>query len=391
MNKYDALQYLDSIGIPLTNEEYQANGAIKVVVGLSGGVDSSVSAQVLKLMGYETIGIFMKNWEETDDSGQCTSEIDAKDAQKIANQVGIPYYALNFVEEYKENVFQYFIDEYKKGHTPNPDILCNREIKFKVFYDKAMELGANYLATGHYCQHKGLDGKDLLIKGIDQGKDQTYFLYTMQSEVLKNVLFPIGHLEKPVVRKIALDFKLATATKKDSTGICFIGERNFKEFLSQYIQEQKGDFVNLETGKILGPHDGHSYYTNGQRKGLGLGGPGGPWFVVDKDIHQNIVYVVEGDKHPALYADELIAFEESWVNERPSFPLKCKAKVRYRQQDQSCTIYEEGSDLKVVFDAPQRAISKRQSVVFYIDDLCIGGAVIKESGASYYEMKKVLP
>lgn len=391
MNIYDALQYLKSIGIELTEEQYQRNSTIKVVVGLSGGVDSSVSAQILKLMGYETIAIFMKNWEETDNTGQCTSENDAKDAEKIANQVGIPYYALNFVEEYRENVFQYFLDEYKKGHTPNPDILCNREIKFKVFYEKAMELGANFLATGHYCQHLTQDGKDLLIKGIDQGKDQTYFLYTMQSDVLKNVLFPIGHLEKPVVRKIALDFGLATATKKDSTGICFIGERNFKEFLSQYIKKQKGDFVHLETGKVLGPHDGHCYYTNGQRKGLGLGGPGGPWFVVDKDIDQNIVYVAEGERHPALYADELIAFEQSWVNECPEFPLKCKAKVRYRQKDQACTVYAEGSNLKVVFDRPQRAISKRQSVVFYLNELCLGGAVIKESGSSYYEMKKTLP
>lgn len=391
MNKNDALEYLKSIKIDLNEQQYDANSKIKVVVGLSGGVDSSVSAMVLKLMGYETIGIFMKNWEETDDSGQCTSEIDAKDAEKIANQVGISYYALNFVEEYRENVFQHFLDEYKKGHTPNPDILCNREIKFKVFYEKSMELGAQYLATGHYCQHKEIDGKDVLIKGVDQGKDQTYFLYTMQSEVLKNVLFPIGHLEKPIVRKIANDFNLATATKKDSTGICFIGERNFKEFLSQYIKSQKGNFVHLETQKVLGPHDGHSYYTTGQRKGLGLGGPGGPWFVVDKDIDQNIVYVAEGDKHPALYADELIAFEESWVNTRPHFPLKCKAKVRYRQQDQKCTIHEEGDVLKVVFDSPQRAISKRQSVVFYLDDLCLGGAIIKESGATYYEMKKNLP
>jgi tRNA-specific 2-thiouridylase len=391
MNMYDALQYLNSIGIELNEKQYLENSHKKVIVGLSGGVDSSVSAQVLKLMGFETIGIFMKNWEETDDSGQCTSEIDAKDAQKIAEQVGIPYYSLNFVEEYRENVFQYFLDEYKKGHTPNPDILCNREIKFKVFYEKAMELGADYLATGHYCQHKEVNGQDLLVKGVDQDKDQTYFLYTMQANVLKNVLFPIGHLEKPTVRKIAEDFKLATAAKKDSTGICFIGERNFKEFLSQYIKSQQGDFVHLDSGKVLGPHDGHSYYTNGQRKGLGLGGPGGPWFVVDKDIEKNIVYVVEGDKHPALYADELYAFEESWVNERPTFPLKCSAKIRYRQKDQTCTVYEEGDKLKVIFDSPQRAISPRQSIVFYQEDICLGGAVIEKSGANYFEMNKTLP
>lgn len=388
---YDALQYLYSIGVKLTEEQYQNNSQKKVIVGLSGGVDSSVSAQVLKLMGYETIGIFMKNWDEKDENGYCSAEEDAKDAQKIASQVGIPYYSLNFVKEYRENVFQHFLDEYKKGNTPNPDILCNREIKFKVFYDKAMELGADYLATGHYCQHIQSGEEELLVKGVDNGKDQTYFLYTMQSNILKNVLFPIGHLEKKTVRKIAQDFELATAAKKDSTGICFIGERNFKEFLSQYIKSQQGNFVHLETQKILGPHDGHSYYTNGQRKGLGLGGPGGPWFVADKDIENNFVYVVEGERHPALFADELWAFEESWVNNRPTFPLKCSAKIRYRQQDQACTIYEDGKSLKVIFDEPQRAISVQQSIVFYQENVCLGGAVISKSGESYFQMKKDLP
>lgn len=391
MNKLNALAYLKSIGLPITEAQYEENQSKKVIVGLSGGVDSSVSAVVVKLMGFETLGIFMRNWEEKDENGQCTAELDAKDAQKVADQIGIKYYSLNFVEEYRQNVFQYFLNEYKKGNTPNPDILCNKEIKFKVFYEKAMELGADYLATGHYCQHQLIDGKNVLVKGVDQGKDQTYFLYTMQSEVLKNVIFPIGHLEKSTVRKIAEDFKLATASKKDSTGICFIGERDFKEFLSQYLETQKGSFVNLETLNVLGPHDGYCFYTNGQRKGLGLGGPGGPWFVADKDIDQNIVYVVEGEKHPALYADELIAFEDIWVNERPKFPLKCKAKVRYRQQDQACTITEEEGKLKVVFDRPQRAISQRQAIVFYDENICLGGATIFQAGDSYFKQGKDLP
>lgn len=392
MNKSDSLEYLDSIGISLSAQQFDLNQNQKVVVGMSGGVDSSVCAIILKLMGYETIGIFMKNWEELDENGQCTSEMDSKDAQSVANDIDIPYYVLNFVDEYKENVFQFFLDEYKKGNTPNPDILCNKEIKFKVFFDKAMSLGADFLATGHYCQKKNINEKTVLVKGADQSKDQTYFLYTMQSEVLHKVLFPIGHLQKSTVRKIAKDFKLSTATKKDSTGICFIGERNFKEFLNQYIDSQKGNFINLDSGDILGAHDGHCFYTNGQRKGLGLGGPGGPWFVADKDIKQNIVYVVEGQTHPALYADELTAFEDIWVNEKPSFPIKCQAKIRYRQQDQECLVTQlENGNLKVSFSTPQRAISPRQAIVFYQGEICLGGATILMPGKSYKEQNKKLP
>lgn len=392
MNKSDSLEYLDSIGISLSAQQFDLNQNQKVVVGMSGGVDSSVCAIILKLMGYETIGIFMKNWEELDENGQCTSEIDSKDAQSVANDIDIPYYVLNFVDEYKENVFQFFLDEYKKGNTPNPDILCNKEIKFKVFFDKAMSLGADFLATGHYCQKKNINEETVLVKGTDQSKDQTYFLYTMQSEVLDKVLFPIGHLQKSTVRKIATDFKLSTATKKDSTGICFIGERNFKDFLSQYLDSQRGNFINLDTGDILGAHDGHCFYTNGQRKGLGLGGPGGPWFVVDKDIEKNIVYVVEGQNHPALYADDLTAFEDIWVNEKPTFPIKCQAKIRYRQQDQECLVTQlENGNLKVIFSTPQRAISPRQAIVFYQGEICLGGATILMPGKSYKEKNKKLP
>lgn len=391
MDMYESIEYLNSIGINIDQETYQKNSEKTVIVGMSGGVDSSVSALLVKMQGYKTLGIFMKNWEETGDDGKCTSEQEYKDVIAVAEKIEIPYYSVNFVEEYRENVFKNFLEEYEAGFTPNPDILCNREIKFKVFFQKAMELGADFLATGHYCQHEYVDGTSVLTKGVDQGKDQTYFLYTMQEEVLDKVLFPIGHLEKKIVRKVAADFDLATASKKDSTGICFIGERNFKNFLSGYIKEQKGNFVRLDDQKVVGPHDGYCYYTVGQRKGLGLGGPGGPWFVAGKDIATNIVYVVEGDKHPALYSDYLYATDISWVakDKDVSFPIECKAKIRYRQADQDCLVTEvEPGKLKVEFKTPQRAVALRQSVVFYKEDICLGGAIISESAPSYFELNK---
>jgi len=381
MNTDGNLNYLNSIGIEISKEMIANNAAQTVVVGMSGGVDSSVTALLVKMMGYKTIGIFMKNWEEDDENGRCQSEKEYEDVVAVAEQLDIPYFSINFVDEYKEKVFQHFLDEYEAGFTPNPDILCNREIKFKVFFNKAKELGANYLATGHYCQN--VDGK--LIKGRDTNKDQTYFLYTMQGDVLKDVLFPIGGLEKKIVRKIAHDFDLATATKKDSTGICFIGERNFKNFLSKYLSEQKGNFIRLDDGKIMGPHDGYCFYTNGQRKGLGLGGPGGPWFVADKDRDTNTVYVVEGEKHPALYCEFIECDELSWVHNKPEFPLKCMAKIRYRQADQSCTVTETKDGLKVEFDSPQRAAAMRQSIVFYYGETCLGGGMISKIGPSLFK------
>lgn len=382
MNIQENIAYLEKFGIHLTPEIYAQNSQKKVIMGMSGGVDSSVCALVLKLQGFEVIGMFMKNWEEKDADGVCTSERDYQDVIKVCEKIDIPYYSVDFVEEYRENVFKFFLDEYKKGLTPNPDILCNREIKFKVFYEKALELGADYLATGHYCQI--IDGK--LVKGIDQGKDQTYFLYAIDKKVLDKVLFPIGHLEKKFVREIAKDYDLATKEKKDSTGICFIGERDFKLFLSNYIQAQKGNFVRLDDNKIVGPHDGHCFYTVGQRKGLGLGGPGGPWFVAKKDSETNTVYVVEGEEHPALYADTLWTSNEiNWLIEKPEFPLKVSAKIRYRQKDEPCTVYLEGDILKVVFDRPQRAISLRQSVVFYKGEVCLGGGIIEKSGETIFE------
>lgn len=370
------------------------NRSVKtVVVGMSGGVDSSVSALLLKQQGYNVIGLFMKNWEEEDAQGVCMSSYDFEDVVRVCDQIGIPYYSVNFVKEYRENVFNQFLEEFKQGHTPNPDILCNREIKFKVLLEKALQLGADYLATGHYCQTVTVNAENYLLKGFDPGKDQSYFLYTIQSNTLSKVLFPIGHLQKKQVRAIAEENGLATSQKKDSTGICFIGERNFKQFLSQYIAYTPGNFETLN-GAIVGKHDGVAYYTIGQRKGMGLGGQGEPWFVVGKDIPRNVVYIERGVQHPALFCDELIAEEPSWVSMQgiPELPFTCTAKVRYRQTDQACTIVsaEEGK-LRVVFDIPQRAVTPRQSIVFYKDNVCLGGAIIKNAGPSYYYQNKNLP
>jgi tRNA-specific 2-thiouridylase len=364
------------------------NSQKTVVVGMSGGVDSSVTAALLKEQGYRVIGLFMKNWEEKDDQGVCTTATDFEDVAAVCEKLDIPYYTVNFVKEYWDNVFVHFLNEYKQGYTPNPDILCNREIKFKVFFEKAMELGADYLATGHYCQN--IDGK--LVKGSDTGKDQTYFLYTIKKEILAKVLFPVGAIHKSEVRKIAEKYDLATKAKKDSTGICFIGERDFKKFLSGYVKSTAGDFRTMD-GKKVGRHEGSVYYTLGQRRGLGLGGEGDRWFVVAKDTSKNIVYVERGSDHPALYCDELKAVELSWVSGvAPALPFKCKAKVRYRQADQDCTIMSIIDGVAhVVFDQPQRAVTPRQSVVFYLNDECLGGAMIDHAGASYFERGLELP
>jgi len=362
-----------------------------VIVGMSGGVDSSVAALLLKEQGYKVIGLFMKNWEEEDENGVCQSSKEYADVISVCEKLDIPYYSVDFVKEYHDNVFTHFVEEYKQGHTPNPDILCNREIKFKVFFNKAMELGADYLATGHYCQSINLSGTHQLVKGNDTGKDQSYFLYTIKSNVLEKVLFPIGDLPKSEVREIAKKYNLITHDKKDSTGICFIGERNFKNFLSNYIQIKDGNFENLQ-GEVVGSHQGSAFYTLGQRKGLGLGGAGQPWFVVGKDTDRNVVVVERGEDHPALFCDYLYANEVSWVDIsfKPKLPYKCFAKSRYRQQDQPCTIVEDKDGVfKVEFDEAQRAITVRQSIVFYqnIEDqrVCLGGAMIKEAGPTHYQ------
>ena len=364
-----------------------------VVVGVSGGVDSSVAALLLKQQGYNVVGMFLKNWEEEDENGVCHAQQDYQDAVSVCEKIGIPYYAIEFVEEYRQNVFNQFVAEYKKGLTPNPDILCNREIKFNLFLKKALEVGADYLATGHYCRNELVEGQHSLLKGVDPGKDQSYFLYTIKKEILAKVLFPVGGLLKKEVRKIAADNNFKNKDKKDSTGICFIGERNFRQFLSTYIPAQPGNFENL-AGEVVGRHMGAAYYTLGQRKGLGLGGPGAPWYVVSKDMSRNVVIVERGEHHPALFCDYIIADTASWVAGDFAFslPFACQAKLRYRQKDQRCTIESMiNGQLRVSFEIPQRAATPGQSIVFYSDQLCLGGAVIIKTGPSYFEMNKQLP
>ncbi len=379
-----------------------SNSSKTVVVGMSGGVDSSVCAAVLKEQGFNVIGLFMKNWEEEDDNGVCQASKEYADVERVCDKLGIPCYSVEFVREYRDGVFSHFLKEYEAGHTPNPDILCNREIKFKVFFQEAMRLGADFLATGHYCQNKLIAGEHRLVKGEDPGKDQTYFLYAINGEVLPKVLFPIGHLQKSEVREIAHKYDLATKDKKDSTGICFIGERNFKNFLSNYLAIRPGPFETLD-GSVVGEHSGVAYYTLGQRKGLGLGGQGEPWFVVGKDIERNVVIVERGEFHPALYTDGLTATQVSWIGGeefarqlKERLPLKLHAKVRYRQKDQAATITAyEGDRLTVEFDHPQRAVTTRQSIVFYeeIDgeSVCLGGAMIEAPFKNYFELQRELP
>jgi len=356
-----------------------------VIVGMSGGVDSSVSALLLKQQGYHVIGLFMKNWEEKDDQGVCRSAQDYDDVRRVCDQLAIPYYGVNFVEEYRTQVFTQFIEDFKKGLTPNPDILCNREIKFKVFLQKALELGGHFLATGHYCQNIATAEGFSLVKGIDATKDQTYFLYTINRSILKKVLFPIGNLQKIEVREIARRHQLATFDKKDSTGICFIGKRDFRPFLSQYIQAQPGTFETLQ-GKVVGFHQGAAYYTLGQRKGLGIGGAGDAWFVVGKVLDRNVVLVEQGSDHPALYCDDLIANSLSWVSGfPPQPPFSCYAKVRYRQEDQPCCIEKiENGCVSVTFPIPQRAVTPGQSIVFYDGITCLGGGIIQQPGHSHF-------
>lgn len=349
-----------------------------VVVGMSGGVDSSVTALLLKEQGYRVIGLFMKNWDEKDENGVCRSTQDYEDVMKVCDQLAIPCYAVNFVKEYWDNVFAQFISDFKKGFTPNPDILCNREIKFKVFLDKAMAIGADFLATGHYCRHQVIEGKNVLLKGIDPDKDQSYFLYTLQQAALQKVMFPIGGLKKSEVKKIASQHQLATAAKKESMGICFIGKRDFRPFLNQYIASEPGNFEDVH-GNVIGRHVGIAFYTLGQRKGLGIGGPGEAWFVIAKDVKRNVIVIDQGADHPALYKESLLAGDLSWVaGEPPLLPLRCRAKIRYRQPDQECLVepHSEG-EVSVHFAIPQRAITPGQSIVFYEGDICLGGGVIR--------------
>ncbi|MGG6310933.1 tRNA 2-thiouridine(34) synthase MnmA [Paenibacillus macerans] len=355
----------------------------RVVVGMSGGVDSSVTALLLKQQGYDVIGIFMKNWDDTDEFGYCTAEADAEDVRRVCEQIDIPYYTVNFEKQYYDKVFAYFLEEYKRGRTPNPDVMCNREIKFGEFLNKALDLGADYVATGHYARVVEEGGAYKLLRGEDNNKDQTYFLNALNQEQLSKAMFPIGHLPKPEVRRIAEEAGLYTAKKKDSTGVCFIGERNFKEFLSNYLPAKSGDMVDIVTGEVKGRHDGLMYYTLGQRQGLGIGGSGTgePWFVAEKDLERNILYVVQGDKHPSLYSTSLIASGVNWIagaDKLPEGPFRCTAKFRYRQPDQGVTLTAQpDGTVRVQFDQPQKAITPGQAVVFYQGDECLGGGTIE--------------
>jgi tRNA-specific 2-thiouridylase len=351
----------------------------RVVVGMSGGVDSSVAALLLKQQGYDVIGVFMKNWDDTDENGVCTATEDYNDVVRVCNQIGIPYYAVNFEKQYWEKVFTYFLDEYKAGRTPNPDVMCNKEIKFKAFLEHAMALGADYLATGHYARVAYRDGEYKLLRGLDQNKDQTYFLNQLGQEQLSKVLFPIGELEKAQVRQIAKEAGLATANKKDSTGICFIGERNFKQFLSNYLPAQPGVMQTLD-GEVKGKHDGLMYYTIGQRHGLGIGGSGEPWFVVGKNLRDNILYVAQGFDNELLYSDAIIATNVNWVSgKQPTEPITCTAKFRYRQPDVPVTVHMlDEQTAKVEFAERVRAVTPGQAVVFYRGEECLGGGTIDQ-------------
>lgn len=352
----------------------------RVVLGMSGGVDSSVCALLLKQAGYEVIGIFMKNWDEKDESGVCTATADYDDVRRVADQVGVPYYTVNFEKEYWDRVFSYFLSEYRRGRTPNPDVMCNQEIKFNAFLDYAMKLEADYIAMGHYARVREESGQWKLLRGADSGKDQSYFLSRITQEALAKTLFPIGDMTKAEVRKIAEANGLYTARKKDSTGVCFIGERDFDLFLDRYLLSSPGEMINADDGKVIGEHHGLIHYTLGQRKGIGIGGVGSgePWFVAGKDIEGNRIYVVQGEKNPALYSTSLIGEMPVWISgSMPKLPMKCTAKFRYRQQDISVTVYALPENcLHIVYNEPVKAVTPGQIAVFYDGEVCLGSSII---------------
>ena len=357
---------------------------MRIVVGMSGGVDSAVSALLLKRAGHDVIGVFMKNWEEKDDEGVCTATADWQDVQACCEKIDIPYYSVNFAKEYRERVFSLFLDEYRKGRTPNPDVLCNREIKFKAFLDFAMKLGAERLATGHFCRlREEADGVKLL-RGVDTNKDQSYFLYMLTQPPLRRAVFPVGGLTKGEVRALAEEAGLPVAKKRDSTGVCFIGERDFKPFLQGFLPAQPGPMVT-EAGETIGRHDGLMYYTLGQRRGLGIGGQkggdGGRWFVIEKDLENNRLVVAQGEDSPRLYTTHCRASQATWIAGRaPAASFDCTAKYRYRQPDQHVHVeVGEGGELLVTACEPQRAVTPGQSVVLYDGEVCLGGAIAEET------------
>jgi tRNA-uridine 2-sulfurtransferase len=369
----------------------------RVIVGLSGGVDSSVAALLLQQQGCHVEGLFMKNWDEDDGSEYCTAAEDLEDAKRVAEKLDIPLHQANFAAEYWDNVFEHFLEEYRAGRTPNPDVLCNREIKFNVFADYARTLGADHIATGHYARvrHDGSnkaltntsnntsknDNAASLMKGLDDNKDQSYFLQSVSADQLHNVLFPLGELHKPQVRQMALDHGLPTHAKKDSTGICFIGERRFKDFLGQYLPAQPGD-IESDDGTVIGRHDGLMYHTLGQRQGLHIGGiqgrPEMPWYVLDKNLERNVLVVGQGNDHPRLFTSSLRCQEIHWIGAAPALPFTGHAKVRYRQPDQLCKISRDGDAYRIDFDLPQRAVTPGQWACVYDGEYCLGGGIIDD-------------
>ena len=354
-----------------------------IVVGMSGGVDSAVTALLLHRAGHDVTGVFMNNWEEKDESGVCTSERDFADVRAVCDKIGIPYYSVNFAKEYRERVFSYFLDEYRRGRTPNPDVLCNREIKWNVFLDFALGLGAEKLATGHFARLDQRDGRYRLLRAADENKDQTYFLYMIGQRALKYALFPVGGMTKSEIRDIARREGLPVSEKKDSTGVCFIGERNFKEFLKGYLPAQPGEIRTVD-GKVVGRHDGLMYYTLGQRRGLGIGGGGDGrrWFVVGKDLKNNVLLVEQGEDSPLLYSNETVIDDLTWIaGEAPldvGGEMRCQVRLRHRQplQDATACLTDAGH-MTLRFDAPQRAVTPGQSAVLYLGEACLGGGVIQ--------------
>ena len=358
-----------------------------IMIGMSGGVDSSVAALLLAREHEDIAGLFMQNWEEDERFGECQADRDRADALRVCGKLGIAFHTRNFAAEYWDQVFESFLAEYRAGRTPNPDVLCNREIKFKTFLDQARSLGATKIATGHYARTDSVDGRRRLLRGRDTNKDQSYFLYALGQEQLSATLFPVGELPKTEVRALAREAALPTHDKKDSTGICFIGERDFREFLGHYIPAQRGE-LQTPDGQRVGEHDGAMYYTLGQREGLGIGGrrgaEAGAWYVVGKDVPRNVLYVAQGGENRWLQSQRLVASELSWISGRaPDATFACTAKTRYRQADQTCRVQMTAQGCEVVFDAAQRAVTPGQSVVFYDGDECLGGGIIDATDAAF--------
>jgi len=367
----------------------------RIVVGMSGGVDSSVSAWLLKQQGYQVIGLFMKNWEDDDDDEYCSSRQDWLDAASASDVIGIDLEAVNFAAQYRERVFAEFLREYSAGRTPNPDVLCNAEIKFKAFLDHALALGAPRIATGHYARIRTRHGAHQLLRAVDGTKDQSYFLHRLTQAQLARTLFPVGELRKTEVRELARRIGLSNAAKRDSTGICFIGERPFRAFLARYLPTRPGP-IRASDGRVLGEHVGLSFYTLGQRKGIGVGGTqqgsGLPWFVARKDLATNTLWVVQGHDHPWLLSDRLLATSPAWVGPIPEAGRRLAVRTRYRQADAACVVHAaDAQGLELSFDEPQRAVTPGQSAVLYDAEVCLGGAIIEVASAASATRNEICP